>query len=100
MTTAALKLTLIRIEGDAMVPTLYAGDDVLVDLADGSEQLRDGIYAIRKNGPFIVRRIAINPITQRITVKSDNSAYPDWPDCRPADVGTVGRIIWFGRRMP
>lgn len=100
MPTTARKLALVLVEGDAMVPTLNAGDDVLVDFADGSERLRDGIYAIQKNGPLIVRRIAINPITQKVTVQSDNGAYPDWPDCRPNDVGTVGRIVWFGRRMP
>ena len=44
------KLSIIRVEGDSMAPTLSAGDDILVDLADGAERLRDGIYVLRVDG--------------------------------------------------
>ena len=40
------KLAVLQMEGDAMAPTLNAGDDVLLDLADVGEPLRDGIYAL------------------------------------------------------
>ena len=41
------KLSIIRVEGDSMAPTLNAGDDILVDPADCAERLRDGIYVLR-----------------------------------------------------
>ncbi len=41
--TAADKLSVIRVEGDSMAPTLSPGDDILVDLGECGEALRDGI---------------------------------------------------------
>ena len=37
------KLSIVRVEGDSMAPTLNAGDDILVDLGAASGRLRDGI---------------------------------------------------------
>lgn len=92
-------LSIVRVEGDSMVPTLGAGDDILVDLGDGADRLRDGIYVLRIDNALVVKRIALNPLGRRLTVKSDNPAYPDWPACRPGDVDFVGRVIWSGRRI-
>lgn len=92
-------LSLVRVEGDSMAPTLNAGDDILVDLGDGPDRLRDGIYVLRVDDALVVKRIAVNPIGRRLTVQSDNPAYPDWPDCGLADVNPIGRVIWSGRRI-
>jgi phage repressor protein C with HTH and peptisase S24 domain len=46
-----------------------------------------------------VKRIAFNPVGRRVTVQSDNPAYPDWPDCGLDDVNPIGRVIWSGRRI-
>jgi phage repressor protein C with HTH and peptisase S24 domain len=35
----------------------------------------------------------------RITVQSDNPAYPDWPDCSPDQIQPIGRVIWSGRKV-
>ena len=51
----ASKLSVIRVEGDSMAPTLSAGDDILVDLADAGERLRDGIYVLRVDGALLVK---------------------------------------------
>src|SRR5258708_16024513 len=40
-------LSIVRVEGDSMAPTLNAGDDILVDLGDAADRLRDGIYVLR-----------------------------------------------------
>jgi phage repressor protein C with HTH and peptisase S24 domain len=82
-----------------MAPTLSAGDDILIDPIDCSERLRDGIYVLRVDDALVVKRIALNPVGRRVTVQSDNPAYPDWPDCGIDDVNCIGRVIWAGRRI-
>ena len=92
-------LSIVRVEGDSMAPTLNAGDDILVDLGDCAERLRDGIYVLRIDDALVVKRLALNPIGKRVTVQSDNPAYPDWPDCSPDEINCIGRVIWSGRRV-
>jgi phage repressor protein C with HTH and peptisase S24 domain len=93
------KLSVIRVEGDSMAPTLSAGDDILVDLADGAERLRDGIYVLRADGTLLVKRLAIHPVGRRVTVQSDNPAYGDLPDCGLDEIDCIGRVIWAGRKI-
>lgn len=97
--TPAGKLSIIRVEGDSMAPTLNAGDDILVDPADCAERLRDGIYVLRVEDALVVKRIALHPIGRRVTIQSDNPAYPDWPDCDMEELHCIGRVIWAGRRI-
>jgi phage repressor protein C with HTH and peptisase S24 domain len=93
------KLSIVRVEGDSMAPTLNPGDDILVDLGDAAERLRDGIYVLRIDDAVVVKRLALNPMGRRVTVQSDNPAYPDWPDCSLDEVKVIGRVIWSGRRI-
>ena len=93
------KLSIIRVEGDSMAPTLNPGDDILVDLADCEERLRDGVYVLRIDDALVVKRIALHPIGGRVTVQSDNPAYPDWPDCDLGNLNCIGRVIWAGRKL-
>jgi phage repressor protein C with HTH and peptisase S24 domain len=97
--SASGKLSIIRVEGDSMAPTLNAGDDILVDLGDGMERLRDGIYVLRADDVLVVKRLAMHPAGRRVTVQSDNPAYPDWPDCDIDDIHCIGRVIWAGRKL-
>ncbi|QPQ54003.1 helix-turn-helix transcriptional regulator [Allosphingosinicella flava] len=93
------RLSMIRVEGDSMVPTLSDGDDILVDGSDGAETLRDGIYVLRVDGVLMVKRIAMNPAARRVSIVSDNAAYPGWPDCALSDMEIVGRVVWVGRPL-
>ena len=93
------RLSIIRVEGDSMAPTLNAGDDILVDLADAAERLRDGIYVLRADDALVVKRLALHPAGRRVTVQSDNPAYPDWPDCGLDELHCIGRVIWAGRKV-
>ena len=93
------ELSIIRVEGDSMAPTLNTGDDILVDLADGAERLRDGIYVLRVDGALLVKRLAIHPVGRRVTVQSDNPAYSDMPDCGLDEIECIGRVIWAGRKI-
>jgi hypothetical protein len=95
----ASRLSIVRVEGDSMAPTLNAGDDILVDLGDSADRLRDGIYVLRIDEALVVKRLALNPVGGRVTVQSDNPAYHDWPDCGLGDIHPIGRVIWSGRRV-
>ncbi|MFL6733499.1 MAG: helix-turn-helix transcriptional regulator [Sphingomicrobium sp.] len=97
--TPASRLSIIRVEGDSMSPTLNPGDDILIDLADCGDRLRDGIYVLRVDDALVVKRIALHPVRRRVTVQSDNPAYPDWPDCDLASINCIGRVIWTGRKL-
>lgn len=92
-------LSAIRVEGDSMMPTLADGDDIVVDRADGTDRLRDGIYVLRIEDALNVKRLAINPASRSVTVKSDNPAYPSWPDCDLRKIAVIGRVVWVGRRL-
>lgn len=93
------QLSMIRVRGDSMAPTLLDGDDILVNRADAAERLRDGIYVLRIEDTLMVKRIALNPVSRRVTVQSDNPAYPSWPDCEPDLINVIGRVAWGGRRF-
>jgi hypothetical protein len=91
--------SLIRVEGDSMRPTLADGDDILVDRGEAGRRLRDGIYVLRIEEALVVKRVALSPAGGRVSILSDNEAYPGWPDCDPAAVDIVGRVVWVGRRI-
>ena len=97
--TPASKLSIVRVEGDSMSPTLNDGDDILVDLGDCTDRLRDGIYVLRVDDSLVVKRLALSPMGRRVTVQSDNPAYPDWPDCGLDEIHCIGRVIWSGRKV-
>lgn len=97
--TPASSLSIVRVEGDSMSPTLNDGDDILVDLGDCVDGLRDGIYVLRVDDALIVKRLALSPMGRRVTVQSDNPAYPDWPDCGLDEIHCIGRVIWSGRKV-
>ncbi len=89
----------IRVEGDSMMPTLSDGDDILVDRGDSGDRLRDGIYVIRIDDALNAKRLAVNPASRSLTIRSDNGAYPSWPDVPAARVDVIGRVIWVGRKV-
>jgi phage repressor protein C with HTH and peptisase S24 domain len=97
--TSPSQLSIVRVEGDSMSPTLNDGDDILVDLGDCAERLRDGIYVLRIDDALVVKRLALSPMGRRVTIQSDNPAYPDWPDCGLDEINCIGRVIWSGRKI-
>jgi phage repressor protein C with HTH and peptisase S24 domain len=95
----ASSLSIIGVHGDSMEPTLHDGDQVMVDLGDGLSRLRDGIYVLRIDDTLNVKRIAIEPQGRRISVVSDNPAYPSWRGLDRRSINIVGRVLWFGRAL-
>ena len=92
------KLSLIQVEGDSMSPTLNHGDDIMVDNRAAAGPLRDGIHVIRLDDALMVKRLASGP-SGRLSVLSDNPAYPGWPDVDGVTVAIIGRVVWAGRRL-
>jgi hypothetical protein len=92
------QLSLIRVEGDSMAPTLNNGDDIMVDGSAATGALRDGIHVIRMDDVLMVKRLAKGP-AGRLSVLSDNPAYPAWPDVDGEAVTVIGRVVWAGRRL-
>jgi len=100
--SAPQNVSAIAVRGESMLPTLSEGDEILVDRGDAADRLRDGIYVLRVEDALLVKRIALNPAGlggRRLSIRSDNPAYPDWEDCDPAAMEIIGRVIWVGRRM-
>lgn len=95
------QLAIIRVEGDSMVPTLSDGDDIMVDAGDAADRLRDGIYVLRRDDVLLVKRIAcpLAKRTGRVSIISDNAAYPRENDVAVSALSIVGRVIWTGRRI-
>lgn len=92
------KLSLIQVDGDSMSPTLNHNDDIMVDNRAATDSVRDGIYVIRLDDVLMVKRLASGP-AGRLSVLSDNPAYPGWPDVDGAAVSIIGRVVWAGRRL-
>ena len=93
------RVSIIRVDGESMAPTLSDGDDIMVDHDDDVMRLRDGVYVLRLDGVLMVKRIAMGPLRGRFSVVSDNAHYPDWADIDPLLVDIVGRVVWTGRRL-
>lgn len=92
-------LSIIRVEGDSMAPTLNDGDDIMVDGGDAAARLRDGIYVLRMDDVLMVKRVARAPGQGRVSVISDNPHYKSWDDLPMGAVRLVGRVVWTGRRV-
>jgi phage repressor protein C with HTH and peptisase S24 domain len=92
-------LSIIRVRGDSMYPMLSDGDDIMVDRSAAGRRLADGVYVLRRDETLMVKRIAVHPGSRRVTISSDNSAYPTWPDCEPDGVDVIGRVVWSGRKI-
>jgi hypothetical protein len=93
------ELSIIRVEGDSMLPTLADGDEIMVNRADAGSRLRDGIYVLRREDTLLVKRLSLNPSSRKLTISSDNPAYPTWRDCSPRSVHIIGRVVLSGRRI-
>lgn len=97
--SAPQDLSIIRVQGDSMSPTLSDGDDIMVDRSDDGRRLRDGIYVLRLEDSLMVKRVAVHPGSRKLSIYSDNSAYPTWSDCAADSVEVIGRVVWAGRRI-
>ena len=89
-------LAALSVAGDSMDPTLSDGDEILVARAEG--RLRDGIHVIRRDGTLLVKRLLFER-EGRVSVISDNKAYPSDADVPLDEVEVLGRVVWKGGRI-
>lgn len=92
-------VAILPIVGEAMEPTLCNGDEVMISRVRTQESVREGLYAVRGSSEIFVRRIAIDPTKNRLTVLTDHPAYPSWQGIQRKGVDIVGRVIWIGARV-
>mgnify|MGYP001293338834 CR=1 FL=1 len=92
-------VSIVKVEGDAMEPTLHDGDEVFIQRYQANENPRDGVYVIRADTLLLVRRIALEPMRGRISVLTDNPAYPAWNGLARNAVQIVGKVVWAGKRI-
>ncbi|WP_097093711.1 S24 family peptidase [Novosphingobium sp. Chol11] len=94
------RISIVRIEGDSMSPTLCDGDDVMIDHDDGSARLRDGVYILRIDDGLVAKRVSPGPLRGQVVVSCDNPAYPTWSGIDAGSLLVLGRVIWLGRQLP
>ncbi len=91
-------MSLIRVDGDSMDPTLLSGDMVLVDHARNVVASQGGIYAISMDHEIMIKRIQVLHDQGKYRIISDNKQYP--PQEIDADkVAINGKVLWFAREM-
>ena len=49
------RVSIIRVDGESMAPTLNDGDEIMVDHDDDATRLRDGVYVLRLDGVLMVK---------------------------------------------
>jgi phage repressor protein C with HTH and peptisase S24 domain len=92
------KLSVIRVDGDSMEPTLSNGDTVLVDGTQNTPR-SDGIYVLQFDNRLYVKRLLMNPVKGKVAIISDNPAYAPMGDIDPDELRIAGRVLWLGRRV-
>ncbi len=92
------KMSITRVKGDSMEPTLMSGDIVLIDHARNFVDPHGGIYAVAFGNEIMVKRIQILFPSEKLRVISDNPKYQP-ADVDPASVAINGKVIWFGREL-
>jgi phage repressor protein C with HTH and peptisase S24 domain len=91
-------MSLIKVDGDSMEPTLLTGDLVLIDHTRTAIAPQGGIYAISIDHEIMIKRIQVLHPQVKLRIISDNKQYP--PLEIDADKVTInGKVIWFGREM-
>lgn len=91
-------LIVVKINDDAMSPTISPGWITLVDCRPANERpTTDGIYALMWDGQPRAKRLQPD-LQGGVWVRNDNKAYTDqhMTKDQAADLHVIGRIIWIG----
>ncbi len=92
------QVTLIKVQGDSMQPTLNDGDDIMVDTAAALRPVKDGIHVLRLDDVLMVKRLKKGK-GGLFSVLSDNPAFPALTDVDAKSVQIIGRVAWVGRKL-
>ncbi len=90
-------LSLIKVTGDSMEPTIYSGDLVLIDHSRTITSAQGGIYALAINDEIMIKRI--QPLPEgKLRIISDNKKYPTI-ETTINNIMINGKVIWLGREI-
>jgi len=92
------KMSLIKVSGDSMEPTLMPDDLVLIDHGHNHLDPQGGVYAIALEDVILIKRLQMVYPGGKVKVISDNSRYES-VELPQDQVKINGRVIWFGREM-
>lgn len=90
---------MLEIPSDSMEPVLYAGDQVLINVARRTPS-PPGIFVVHDGFGLVAEQLELTPNSDppEITLTSANRRYP--PYRRHIDeITIIGRVVWFGRRL-
>lgn len=94
----AERASMIRVAGDSMLPTLWPGDEILVDADRVVVPKGAGaLFVLRLDDVLMVKRVARE--AGGLSVVSDNAAAPSPGLVDPARAAIVGRVVWASRRL-
>ena len=85
-------LAFLAIIGEAMQPTLQHGDEVIIHRLRSHDALQNGLYAVPGSAETFVRRIALDPTKNHISVLTDHLGYPSWNCVQRKAVNVVGKV--------
>lgn len=91
-------MSLIKVSGDSMEPTLISGDLVLVDHNRDYIDPQGGIYAIALDNTIMIKRLQPTYQDQKVRIISDNDRY-DTIDTDIDQVKINGKVIWYAREI-
>jgi len=92
------KMSLIKVEGDSMDPTILSGDLVLVDHNRNYVAPQGGIYALSINHEIMIKRIHPLHSEGKLRIISDNKKYEP-VDYEEERVKINGKVIWYAREI-
>lgn len=93
------ELCLIEMRGDAMEPTLRAGDLLLIDRRV-RRIAQDGLYAVQLTAGVEIKRVQ-KRAAGSVLLSGDNPRFQSLTLTRAAvkNIKLLGRVVWFGRRL-
>jgi phage repressor protein C with HTH and peptisase S24 domain len=93
------QLAFVSISGDSMLPTLNAGDNVLVDMSQTLVN-REGIFLLQTEQGLMAKRLKTQGQGD-ICVTSDNAQYPSWiiNSQNEETNRVVGKVVWCARGL-
>ena len=93
------QLAFVSIRGDSMEPTLFDGDQVLVDMSARTIKNQE-VYLLQTEQGLMAKRLNFKQ-NDGIEVISDNAAYENWllGNQELEHNPVVGKIIWCGRAL-
>lgn len=89
-------MSIIKVQGDSMEPTLLSGDLVLVDHSKDATT-RGGLFAITIDQEILIKRI--QPLMgSKLLVISDNEKYTAL-EIDAENILINGKVVWFAREL-